>query len=192
VADRGRPDKTTGIPTLEFSRPIQGKRVHALQYAVTHGFEQAVIVGCNRFGRETSELQFTARFLFHAVTPFFEQVVTDSACVPNGLDFPGGRCLNACHNPVLIHVLNSLKDLMLNSVQASVANLSHRDAFKQQIDKHHRQIYHSVISRQAKWAQKAAMAHVAHVAEALRAIETQENGLIRSSITPSANSDIPG
>ena len=123
----------------------------------------------------------------YQITKAFEAMEKADPLTNADLDHAFHRAIvNACHNPVLIHVLNSLKDLMLNSVRASVANLSHRDAFKQQIDKHHRQIYHSVISRQAKWAQKAAMAHVAHVAEALRAIETQENGLIRSSITPSA------
>jgi GntR family transcriptional activator of glc operon len=123
----------------------------------------------------------------YQITKAFEAMEKADPLTNADLDHAFHRAIvNACHNPVLIHVLNSLKDLMLNSVQASVANLSHRDAFKQQIDKHHRQIYHSVISRQSKWAQKAAMAHVAHVAEALRAIETQEHGLIRASITPSA------
>lgn len=121
----------------------------------------------------------------YQITKAFEAMEKADPLTNADLDHAFHRAIvNACHNPVLIHVLNSLKDLMLNSVQASVANLSHREAFKQQIDKHHRQIYHSVISRQAKGAQKAAMAHVAHVTEALRAIETQEQGLIRSAITP--------
>lgn len=121
----------------------------------------------------------------YQITKAFEAMEKADPLTNADLDHAFHRAIvNACHNPVLIHVLNSLKDLMLNSVQASVANLSHRDAFKRQIDKHHRQIYHSVISRQAKWAQKAAMAHVAHVSEALRTIEEQEHGLIRSSITP--------
>lgn len=121
----------------------------------------------------------------YQITKAFEAMEKADPLTNADLDHAFHRAIvNACHNPVLIHVLNSLKDLMLNSVQASVANLSHRDAFKRQIDKHHRQIYHSVISRQAKWAQKAAMAHVAHVSEALRTIEEQENGLIRSSVTP--------
>ncbi|MFT4818202.1 MAG: GntR family transcriptional activator of glc operon [Marinobacter psychrophilus] len=122
----------------------------------------------------------------YQITKAFEAMEKADPLTNADLDHAFHRAIvNACHNPVLIHVLNSLKDLMLSSVQASVANLSHRDAFKQQMDKHHRQIYHSVISRQAKWAQKAAVAHVAHVAEALRSIEMQENGLIRSSIRPS-------
>lgn len=90
--------------------------------------------------------------------------------------------VEASHNPVLVHVLNSLKGLMLNSVQASVSNLNHRRAFKQQIDKHHRQIFHAVISRQAHWARKAAMAHVRHVSDSLRQIEEQEKHLIRTAL----------
>ena len=88
----------------------------------------------------------------------------------------------ASHNPVLIHILNSLKQLMLHSVQASVLNLGHRKEFKNQIDKHHRQIFHAVISRQSEWAQKAAMAHVQHVSDSLRRIEKEEQNIIRAAI----------
>lgn len=88
--------------------------------------------------------------------------------------------VNASHNPVLVHVLDSLKKLMLHSVQASVSNLSHRRALKLQIDKHHRRIYHSVMNGQAHAAQKAAMGHVSHVREALRQIEEQEQSIIRA------------
>lgn len=88
----------------------------------------------------------------------------------------------ASHNPVLQHVLNSLKRLMLNSVQAAVANLNPHKSFRQQIDKHHRQIYHAVISRQSGWARKAATAHVRHVSDSLRLIEAQEQRLIRAAL----------
>ncbi|SIS54951.1 FCD domain-containing protein [Neptunomonas antarctica] len=90
--------------------------------------------------------------------------------------------VEASHNPVLVHTLSSLKKLILHSVQASVVNLSHREIFKQQIDKHHRQIYHAVISRQSEWAQKAAIAHVQHVSESLRQIEKDEQSIIRAAI----------
>lgn len=93
----------------------------------------------------------------------------------------------AAHNPVLIHILTSLKQLMLHSVQASVLNLSHRKEFKQQIDKHHRQIFHAVISRQGEWAQKAAMAHVQHVSDSLRQIEKEEQSIIRAAIDESSS-----
>ncbi|MBP0048593.1 FCD domain-containing protein [Marinobacterium sp. AK62] len=98
--------------------------------------------------------------------------------------------VEASHNPILLHILSSLKELMLGSVQASVMNLNHRQAFKKQIDKHHRQIYHAVISRQARWARKAAMAHVRHVCEALRQIEEDEHHLIRHALN-AANEEEP-
>lgn len=88
--------------------------------------------------------------------------------------------VNASHNPVLVHVLDSMKKLMLHSVQASVANLSPRTAFKQQIDKHHRRIYQAVMKGHATAAQKAAAGHVYQVREALRQIEEQERSIIRS------------
>ena len=88
--------------------------------------------------------------------------------------------VEASHNPVLIHILGSLKQLIIHSVQASVANLSHRKTFKQQIDKHHRQIYHAIISRQGEWAQKAALAHVKHVSDSLRQIEKDGDSILRS------------
>jgi GntR family transcriptional activator of glc operon len=90
--------------------------------------------------------------------------------------------VEASHNAVLVHILSSLKKLMLHSVHASVSNLSHRVNIRQQIDKHHRQIYNAVISRQAQWAQKAATAHVRHVCESVREIEKQEHSIIRDAI----------
>ena len=88
----------------------------------------------------------------------------------------------ASHNPVLVHVLSSLKGLMLHSVEASTMNLNHRKPFKKQIDKHHRQIYHAVISKQPQWAQKAAKSHVDHVCNALKHIEKEEKIIYRSKL----------
>lgn len=90
--------------------------------------------------------------------------------------------VNASHNAVLVHVLDSLKKLMLHSVQASVSNLSHRTAFKQQIDRHHRRIYQSIMNRQPEAARRAAAGHVSQVREALRQIEEQEQSIIRAAI----------
>ncbi|MBS3804222.1 MAG: FCD domain-containing protein [Oleiphilaceae bacterium] len=90
--------------------------------------------------------------------------------------------VNASHNPVLVHVLDSLKTLMLHSVHASVSNLSHRASFKQQIDKHHRRIYQAIMNGQAAAAQKAAAGHVAQVREALRKIEEEEKSIIRAAV----------
>ncbi|UTW13237.1 FCD domain-containing protein [Marinobacterium rhizophilum] len=123
----------------------------------------------------------------YRITQAFEAMESADPLTNADLDHAFHRAItDAAHNPVLVHILNSLKNLMLYSVQASVLNLSHRTALKQQIDKHHRQIYHAIISRQAQWAQKAAMAHVRHVSDALRQIEQQEKNIIRSAL---ANTD---
>lgn len=119
----------------------------------------------------------------YQITKAFEAMEAADPLTNAELDHAFHRAIvEASHNPVLVHVLNSLKSLMLHSVQASVANLSHRKAFKQQMDKHHKQIYHAVISRQPQWAQKSAAAHVRHVSESLREIETREEKIIRSAI----------
>ncbi len=91
--------------------------------------------------------------------------------------------VEASHNGVLMHTLSSLKGLVLYSVAASVTNLSHRDSFKQQMDKHHRQIYQAIIKRQPQKAQKAAMAHVRHVRDSLKAIERQGEVIIRAELS---------
>ncbi len=79
----------------------------------------------------------------------------------------------ASHNAVLIHVLKSLDQLMYHSVELCVSKLRSNRSTGQQIDKHHRQIYHAVINRQAQWAQKAAAAHVRYACEQIR--ETLQN-----------------
>ena len=90
------------------------------------------------------------------------------------------RISEASHNPVLVYTQQSLMDLMLNSVLASVNNLYHRASSKKQIDRHHRQIYNAVIGRQADWAQKAATAHIRNIRERLLEIEREEQRLDRS------------
>ena len=92
------------------------------------------------------------------------------------------RIYEASHNPVLVHVLQSLTQLMLNSVLAAVNNLYHRRPEKQQIDRHHQQIYYAVISRQPDWARNAATRHIRHVRESLRDIEREDCSLIRAEI----------
>lgn len=92
--------------------------------------------------------------------------------------------VEASHNAVLVHTLNSLNQLVLHSVQASVSNLSHRESFKLQIDKHHQQIYKAIINQQPERAKKAAMAHVRHVSESLQKIEEHEQSIVRKAIGP--------
>ena len=116
----------------------------------------------------------------HLITQAFNAMEAADPLSNAELDHAFHRSIvNASHNPVLVHVLDSLKNLMLRTVQASVANLSHRKTFKQQIDRHHRRIYYSVINRQANAAEKAARGHVFHVRESLRRIEEEEQSIIR-------------
>ena len=120
---------------------------------------------------------------FYKITKAFEAMEGADPLTNAELDHAFHRAIvEASHNAVLVHILASLKKLMLHSVQASVANLSHRPQVRQQIDKHHRQIYNAVINRQSQWAQKAAAAHVRHVCESIREIEKQEQSIIRQAI----------
>lgn len=85
----------------------------------------------------------------------------------------------ASHNPVLVHTLQSLMQLMLNSIVASVTNLYHRDRQKQQIDKHHRQIYNAIIDRKPETAKKVATEHVRNIRDRMLEIEREEQRLAR-------------
>ncbi|MDC0662504.1 FCD domain-containing protein [Marinobacter sp. SS21] len=86
--------------------------------------------------------------------------------------------VEASHNPVLVHVLSSLKNLMLMTVRASVANLNPREAFRQQIARQHQRIYRAVLAGQAKAAKRAAMAHVRFVGESIRQLEAEGHKVI--------------
>lgn len=86
--------------------------------------------------------------------------------------------VEASHNPVLVHVLSSLKNLMLMTVQASVANLNPREHFRELIDKQHQRIYKTILAGQAKAAQRAAMTHVRYVSESMHTLEELEQGII--------------
>ena len=87
--------------------------------------------------------------------------------------------VEASHNPVLVHVLNSLKNMMLLTVQASVANLNPREEMRKKIVRQHRQLYEAVIAGKPANAQKVAMAHVRFVSEAMRDMEKEGSTLIR-------------
>ncbi|WP_418135436.1 transcriptional regulator GlcC [Oceanimonas smirnovii] len=88
----------------------------------------------------------------------------------------------ASHNPVLVHTLQSLMQLMLNTVLASVNNLYHRAPYKEQIDRHHRQIYNAVIGRRPEWARKAATAHIKNIRERMLELEHEGQRLDRSGV----------
>lgn len=88
----------------------------------------------------------------------------------------------ASHNPVLVHTLQNLMQLMLNSVVASVTNLYHRDRQKQQIDKHHQQIYNAIMNRQPETAKKVASEHIRNVRDRILEIEREEQREERAKI----------
>lgn len=88
----------------------------------------------------------------------------------------------ASHNPVLVHTLSSLTDLLLSSVFASVNNLYHREAEKRVIDRQHARLYKAVIGKQPEQARKAASAHIATTTACLREIEAEEQRLVRATL----------
>ena len=90
--------------------------------------------------------------------------------------------IEASHNPVLVHVLNGLKNMMLLTVHASVANLNPRAEIRQLIMKQHKQIYQAIMAGKATTARKVAMAHVRFVQDSLRSLENQGAEVIRVSL----------
>lgn len=88
----------------------------------------------------------------------------------------------ASHNPVLVHTLQSLTDLMLSSVFASVNNLYHRPVQKRQIDRQHSRLYHAVIERLPEQAQRAARDHIHSIRDNLQEIEQEEQRLVRATM----------
>ncbi|MDE1180398.1 transcriptional regulator GlcC [Paraburkholderia sp.] len=88
----------------------------------------------------------------------------------------------ASHNPVLVHTLSSLTDLLLSSVLASVNNLYHRAEQKRVIDQQHARLYKAVIGKQPEQARKVASAHLATACAGMREIEAEEQRLVRATL----------
>jgi len=88
----------------------------------------------------------------------------------------------ASHNPILVTMLQSLTDLLLSSVFASVNNLYHREPLKKQIDRQHARLYNAVTGRLPDQAHKAAREHIRHVIEGLRELENDEQRLVRATL----------
>jgi len=93
------------------------------------------------------------------------------------------RAINdASHNPVLVHTLQSLSDLMLSSVLASVSNLYHRPASKRLIDRHHARLYQAVTAREPEKACRVAREHINSLRDTFHEIEQEEQRLVRASM----------
>ncbi|MGO1503040.1 MAG: FCD domain-containing protein [Marinobacter sp.] len=87
--------------------------------------------------------------------------------------------VDASHNPILVHILSSLKNMMLMTVKTSVANLNPRAEVYKKIVIQHRKIHEAIIAGRPANAQKAAMAHVRFVSKAMRDMEEEGSTLIR-------------
>lgn len=87
--------------------------------------------------------------------------------------------VEASHNPILVHVLSSLQNMILMTVRTSVANLNPRAEVYKKIVHQHRKIYDAIIAGRPANAQKAAMAHVRFVSKTMRAMEQEGSTLIR-------------
>ncbi|HEY2020833.1 transcriptional regulator GlcC [Paraburkholderia sp.] len=88
----------------------------------------------------------------------------------------------ASHNPVLVHTLRSLTELLLSSVFASVNNLYHRQPHRKRIDRQHARLYNAVTGKLPEQAYRAAAEHIGDVCESLREIEQEEQRLVRATL----------
>ncbi|MFC3606529.1 transcriptional regulator GlcC [Stutzerimonas tarimensis] len=88
----------------------------------------------------------------------------------------------ASHNPVLVYTQQSLSDLMLSSVFASVNNLYHRPLQKRQIDRQHSRLFHAITERLPEQAQRAARDHIQGIRDNLKEIEGEEQRLVRATM----------
>lgn len=87
---------------------------------------------------------------------------------------------DAAHNAVLVHTVQSLSDLTLGSVFASVANLYHRPAMKTVIDRQHQRLYEAIVGRNAERAGRIAREHIHALREMFEEIEQEEQRLVRA------------
>ena len=92
--------------------------------------------------------------------------------------------VEASHNPVLVHVLSGLKNMMLLTVQAAVSNLNPRAEMRKTIERQHRQLFHAVVSSKPAAARRIATSHVRFVSQALKEMEQQGDPVIRAPVTP--------
>lgn len=88
----------------------------------------------------------------------------------------------ASHNPVLVHTLGSLNDLMLSSVFASISNLYHRAEHKQHIDRQHARLFNAITGKAPQAARRAAREHIRGIRRSLQEIEQEEQRLFRATL----------
>lgn len=122
---------------------------------------------------------------FHRITHAFNAINSNPADATQAeaaqLDHAFHQSIyEASHNPILVHTLQNLMQLMLTTVLASVNNLYHHAPYKEQIDKHHQQIYKAVVERKPERARRAATAHIKNIRERLLELEAEGLRLDRS------------
>lgn len=88
----------------------------------------------------------------------------------------------ASHNPVLVHTLQSLTDLLLSSVFASVKHLYHLPVPREMINQQHAQLHDAVVSGDAEQAKQVALEHLSSISQLLRDLEVEHDRLERSSM----------
>ncbi|MBD3895276.1 transcriptional regulator GlcC [Halomonas sp. ML-15] len=88
----------------------------------------------------------------------------------------------ASHNPVLVHTLQSLTDLLLSSVFASVKNLYHRAEPREMINRQHARLHEAVVQGKPALAKRVALEHLTSIGERLREIEVETQRLERSAM----------
>ncbi|RMX06888.1 transcriptional regulator GlcC [Corticibacter populi] len=88
----------------------------------------------------------------------------------------------AAHNPVLVHTLEFLSELMLGSVYASVSHLYSRPLYKQQIDRQHLRIFRAIEQRKPDAAWRAAREHVLSVRDNLLEVESEQERITRATM----------
>jgi len=88
----------------------------------------------------------------------------------------------ASHNPVLVHTLRSLTDLLLSSVFAAISNLYDRAPHRQQIDTQHTRLYQAVLSREPDLACQAALDHLRGIRDSLSELEQDEQRIQRATM----------
>jgi GntR family transcriptional activator of glc operon len=119
----------------------------------------------------------------------YEAMVSDSdsrdSCTESHarLDHAFHRAIyEASHNHVLVHVLQSLSDLMLSSVFASICNLYHRPPMRKMIDRHHSKLYEAIVARSPERASRAANEHIQGLKGMFAEVEQDEHQLIRAAM----------
>jgi GntR family transcriptional repressor for pyruvate dehydrogenase complex/GntR family transcriptional activator of glc operon len=87
--------------------------------------------------------------------------------------------VEASHNPILVHILSGLKNMMLLTVQASVSNLNPKENMRRKIMGQHRQLYEAIMAGKPDQARKVATAHVRFVRQTMKEMEKEGDELLR-------------